>query len=301
MPDVTPVPRMPDYFLGVMNWRGKIIPCIDLRKRLGMPGAKEELDELAGLITARAADHMAWMEELYRSVDERRPFTLTTDPHACAFGRWYDSFQTTNLTVSALLRKMDAPHKAIHALAIRVENLKKEGKHDDAVRIVESARNTTLARLLELFSNFETALMENHRPVAVIVHAGGTLAAITVDSVEAVETIDPASVELLEESGRRKKLLERHPAASASAPRAPAFVGLVDESQILDIVAGASPRPPRPELPSHSCTPTPLSARCRDPEAACAGARITGGIPAALPRPVRLSQGAGGRPRSQPA
>jgi purine-binding chemotaxis protein CheW len=238
MPEVTPVPRMPDYFLGVMNWRGKIIPSIDLRKRLGMPGAREELDELAGLITARAADHMAWMEELYRSVDERRPFTLTTDPHACAFGRWYDSFQTSNLTVSALLRKMDAPHKAIHALAVRVENLKKEGNYDDAARLVESARNTTLARLLDLFSNFETVLMENHRPVAVIVHTGGTLAAITVDSVEAVEPIDPASVEMLEEKGVESfsSVIRR----VGQRPRGAGLVGLIDESQILEIVAGAA-------------------------------------------------------------
>ena len=236
-PEVTPVPRMPDYFRGVMNWRGKIIPCIDLRKRLGMPGAKEELDELAALITAPAADHMAWIEELQRSVEERRPFTLATDPHACAFGRWYENFRTNNLTVSALLRKMDGPHKAIHAIAVRVEDLKKAEKFDEAEKIIASTRETTLARLLDLFSNFETVLEENYRPVAIIVHTAGTLAAITVDSVEAVEHIDPASVERLEDKGVEScsNLIRR----VGQRPKGAGLTGLIDEEQILEITAAA--------------------------------------------------------------
>ena len=31
---ITKVPRMPDYFLGMINLRGKIIPVIDLRLKL---------------------------------------------------------------------------------------------------------------------------------------------------------------------------------------------------------------------------------------------------------------------------
>ena len=34
--DITPVPQTPDYFKGVINLRGKIIPIIDLRIRFGM-------------------------------------------------------------------------------------------------------------------------------------------------------------------------------------------------------------------------------------------------------------------------
>jgi purine-binding chemotaxis protein CheW len=34
---VTPVPGTPDFMVGVINLRGKIIPVIDLRAKLGMP------------------------------------------------------------------------------------------------------------------------------------------------------------------------------------------------------------------------------------------------------------------------
>ncbi len=36
MTDVTPIPNAPPYIDGVINLRGKVIPVIDLRSRLGM-------------------------------------------------------------------------------------------------------------------------------------------------------------------------------------------------------------------------------------------------------------------------
>ncbi|MBN2166361.1 MAG: purine-binding chemotaxis protein CheW [Marinilabiliaceae bacterium] len=35
---VSPVPNTPDYFSGVINFRGEIIPVIDTRTKLGLPG-----------------------------------------------------------------------------------------------------------------------------------------------------------------------------------------------------------------------------------------------------------------------
>ncbi|MEI9998695.1 MAG: chemotaxis protein CheW [Verrucomicrobiota bacterium] len=35
--DITPIPRMPAYVRGVINLRGKIVPVIDLRVKLGLP------------------------------------------------------------------------------------------------------------------------------------------------------------------------------------------------------------------------------------------------------------------------
>lgn len=44
MPEVTRVPRTPDFVEGVINLRGSVIPIIDLRKRFGMD-AVEANDE----------------------------------------------------------------------------------------------------------------------------------------------------------------------------------------------------------------------------------------------------------------
>ena len=38
VPDITEVPDAPAYLIGVINLRGKIIPVVDLRKRLKLQG-----------------------------------------------------------------------------------------------------------------------------------------------------------------------------------------------------------------------------------------------------------------------
>jgi purine-binding chemotaxis protein CheW len=40
VPEVTSVPDAPDFFEGVINLRGRIVPVIDLRKRLRLKGAE---------------------------------------------------------------------------------------------------------------------------------------------------------------------------------------------------------------------------------------------------------------------
>ncbi len=44
MMNITPIPRTEAHVRGVINLRGKVIPVIDLRLKLGMPG-KEETEE----------------------------------------------------------------------------------------------------------------------------------------------------------------------------------------------------------------------------------------------------------------
>lgn len=40
VPPITPVPQSPAYVLGVINLRGRILPVLDLRQRLGLPPAE---------------------------------------------------------------------------------------------------------------------------------------------------------------------------------------------------------------------------------------------------------------------
>lgn len=40
MMDITTVPRTPEYVMGVVNLRGKVIPVTDLRLKFGMPAAE---------------------------------------------------------------------------------------------------------------------------------------------------------------------------------------------------------------------------------------------------------------------
>jgi purine-binding chemotaxis protein CheW len=40
VPEITPIPQTPPYFLGIMNLRGQIITVMDLRVKLGLKAAR---------------------------------------------------------------------------------------------------------------------------------------------------------------------------------------------------------------------------------------------------------------------
>ncbi|QIK38911.1 chemotaxis protein CheW [Caldichromatium japonicum] len=48
VPDITPVPGVPDYILGIINLRGDVVTVIDARRRLGLP--MREPDEASRIV-----------------------------------------------------------------------------------------------------------------------------------------------------------------------------------------------------------------------------------------------------------
>ncbi|NOT44014.1 MAG: purine-binding chemotaxis protein CheW [Acidobacteria bacterium] len=70
MMDITPVPQSPHYVRGVVNLRGKVIPIVDLRRRLGFPDGS--YDERTCIIVAeiRAASAMRLMGVVVDAVSE---------------------------------------------------------------------------------------------------------------------------------------------------------------------------------------------------------------------------------------
>lgn len=190
LPLVTHVPGVPAPGRGVLNLRGRLVPVRDTRELVGLRSLPVERAEIN--LPQRRRDHLNWVAELAASVAENRPFKLTTDPHGCAFGKWYDQFQTPDLWLQRALEPFDEPHKALHATAVTVTELVAQGRRDEALAAVDVLRETHLARLQELFAAAELAVERAYREVAVIVDRGGDLVALTADAVVAIEPLRPA-------------------------------------------------------------------------------------------------------------
>lgn len=65
--DITPVPLMPSHVLGVSNLRGKIIPIMDLRIKLGLPLQPD--DERACVVVVQVKGAQAQMLQIGIKVD----------------------------------------------------------------------------------------------------------------------------------------------------------------------------------------------------------------------------------------
>ncbi|MBI5094100.1 MAG: chemotaxis protein CheW [Candidatus Hydrogenedentes bacterium] len=187
--EVTPVPGAQSDIRGVVNQRGRVLPLIDLRVRLGLKSHHTETEELIETLRQREQDHKNWINELEASVRESREFKLTTNPHQCAFGRWYDAFRTDNLMLASLLKRFDEPHKAIHALGERVISMVKKGDVSGAQECIAHTRNTTLGVLIALFAQARDAMRESEREIAIVMHKRNSVFAVVVDAIESVERL----------------------------------------------------------------------------------------------------------------
>ncbi len=193
LPPIVHVPHTAEYVRGVINLRGDVLALIDLRTRCGMEPLSKRIEETCQMLLQREQDHRNWLAELEKSVEEKRPFTLATDPHKCAFGKWYDAFHTDDLVLAGLLKNFDEPHKAIHGIAARIEHEKQQGRADAAKAIIERTRNQELARMIGIFAEVRGYITKQSREIAVVIDAGQKPFAIAVDKVESAERLDAAA------------------------------------------------------------------------------------------------------------
>lgn len=227
------MPDMPYYMRGAVNLRGKIVPIIDTRKFYGFQSVEEEISALTELMEKRKQDHINWIKELEGSVVENREFKLTTDPHACAFGKWYDHFKTNDSSLEYLLRKFDVPHKRIHAVGVEVRKLVDQGERDKAFEIVRKAKNKELIQMVKLFDSLVSDYADSKREIVIVLENPQAKKEIglTVDRVIAIEPIQEDRENTLDSVTHKSH--ESLGLGKRSKDESPVFI--IDENYFLNL------------------------------------------------------------------
>jgi purine-binding chemotaxis protein CheW len=154
-----------------------------------MHSLPDEIQDLVHLLEQREQDHLNWINELEASVKKTRTFKLTTDPHKCAFGQWYDQYRSDNRIINMCLKKFDVPHRKIHAIAMQVKSLEEKKCFDEAFDIINQTRNNELTEIVTLFAQARKLLIEEQREIALVMEHGKNSIALAVDTIQAVEKI----------------------------------------------------------------------------------------------------------------
>lgn len=198
--EITHLPDAAQFVKGLINVNGQNIKIIDARTKLGLVDQNSELDQLIETLKLREQNHRNWLAELERSVVEKREFKLTTDPHACKFGVWYDNFTTTNQTLATFLERFDQPHKEFHEVAIRVNEKTKKGLHEEALAIVHRAKNKEFKRMIDLFTRLYIVIKESNREVAILVDKGEKKLGLNVDNIDKINYFELDQISFSKES-----------------------------------------------------------------------------------------------------
>ncbi len=184
---------------GFLTHQGSVIPVKDLRLALGLPSMADETQEVIQTLDTRKQDHINWLDELEASVRENRPFRLTTDPHACKFGKWYDNIRSSpdninqftngNGTLDGILHAFDEPHTRIHALAVQVGQLVAEGQQDQAIKVIERTRNGDLHTMINLFDRARLLVSSLRRTLLLVLEHDGEGMGLLIDQVSNLRTL----------------------------------------------------------------------------------------------------------------
>lgn len=209
LPGITPIPKTPKEVRGVVDFRGKSIQLVDSRIMLGYKSVSEEVEEFIKIMDQRFLDHKNWIETLESSVKNGEAFTLTTDPHKCAFGKWYDSYPVDgeNLMFSSAFARFDQPHKEIHQIGIKTQELISAGKKEEAINLIQSTKSTKLVQMFGLFDDLKLAYKESRKEIMIVIGDEKTRVSFSVDSIVAIEPLSDFDEDLIKNSITNTKYL----------------------------------------------------------------------------------------------
>ena len=89
----------------VFTFQQEQISLYNFSRLMGAASQREECQQLVELMAQRRQDHIDWIEALEHSIETDSDFQKATDPHQCAFGRWYDSYRSRDEELKALQQK----------------------------------------------------------------------------------------------------------------------------------------------------------------------------------------------------
>lgn len=235
MTDYEQLPNTPENVEGIFKFSSQVIPIISLRKLFSFPTLEQESAEFSAMLDQRKQDHINWVKELNRCVKQETPFTLAMDPHKCAFGRWYDRYESDSPTIKFHLRKIEEPHRLLHECAQRAQNCAKD--HDSCSLetclsdTLSDAESNYMPKIIELLDEAKDMFAAHLRSMLIVIDTGKDMFAVIVDEVLAVEDlIDIATEDQVDKLKGSRYITEIKKSAKSSR-----LVFLINELKLAEI------------------------------------------------------------------
>lgn len=193
MQEYKPMPGAPDEVLGVFRFRERAVPIFDMRSIFAQDTIRQEMEEFRTMIDARIQDHVKWVDKLEECISNGSDFPLATDPHKCAFGKWYYNFETDNLPIRYHLNKIEEPHRRLHELAGKLGECRTCADREKANLCLEQiqtdARDKYMPKIIDLLQQTKDVFKSAFLEMLIVLELDTRMMAIMVDEVIAVEEL----------------------------------------------------------------------------------------------------------------
>lgn len=186
-----PLPDAPPAVLGVFPSTDTLITLLDLRTLLSMPSQEASYEDFCRMLEDRKRDHINWVDQLEQSALTGEPFTLATNPHQCALGKWCDHFVSPNQQVDIHLKRILDPHERLHQAAIPL--LARAKDRDSPKQWIQSQvdalRQSFMSQVLELLDETAEVFREQVFHHMALVLRSDLRLSLAVDAVLSVEQL----------------------------------------------------------------------------------------------------------------
>jgi purine-binding chemotaxis protein CheW len=191
--EITAVPNIQSYIRGLVNFRGNMIPLIDLKKVFKEDSLDKIVTEYSAMIVARKNDHINWTNELDKCIKNGEQFGLAVDPHDCAFGKWFYSYNPENNLIAHHIKKIEEPHRLLHLAAAEYNNCNKDhancNREECLKDVLERVKHEYMPEIINILDSSITILKDNLKELLIVVEYNGFKAGLIVDSVSSIEAI----------------------------------------------------------------------------------------------------------------
>lgn len=199
MEEFTLTPHTPDEIFGSINFRNQVISILDLRTVFGLPTRIKEYSDFIKMLDQRKQDHIKWVNTLKESVKNNTPFPLATNPHMCAFGKWYDKYNNPNKKIMFHLDRIRDPHNKLHYAALDVAKIQEKDcseqeKNEQIQDILRKVESEYMATVVGLLDSAKTIFKDIYQTMLIVLDDAEPIA-VAVDEVIAVTNLKEVAVE----------------------------------------------------------------------------------------------------------
>lgn len=180
---ITPLPKAPNVYCGMVERRGEVYPLLNMRKVFGFKSLDEELAEFKKLVENKITEEKSWFQKVISQVESGGNVHVAKEQNNSKF---FDELAKYSSSVNA---KLEKAKKAYGELSKEL-NVVAGAAPEDKSKLLGGVRGGAFRQVLISLDEVAKAQEEDAvRETVVVLSDGGQMLGLLVDQVLAVDKI----------------------------------------------------------------------------------------------------------------
>jgi chemotaxis signal transduction protein len=195
VPKITSVPNAPTGVIGVTSLRKQVLPAVELRTKFGFCTLYDHTQAFCERLRAAEQSHDQWAHQLQEAATAGTAFSGAVAAMDCEFGRWCETYPTTDKVVAGLLAPFGEAHRKLHDSALDVLAAIQRRDTTGALAAYKRVVEPLNQALKAIFKKALSGITRRDDERCVVVSLGDASVALRVDAVNEVLQVPKSAVE----------------------------------------------------------------------------------------------------------